>query len=213
MPIVILHGWGMSKSSKDKLIETAIELVWRNSYGSVSVDEICKTADVKKGSFYHFFPSKVDLAIAAMEQCYQDSKPFFEEIFSSKVPPEKRFDLLADKAYEKQAEIAEKYGRVCGCPFASLGSEMAGQEEIIREKVEATMGRYKKRYYEIAVLDLIEHGFLPESTNVKEKAEEIYTYVLGQIMMARIQNNLEPLKGSLKKGLRRIVGLDTSEIV
>lgn len=203
----------MSKSSKEKLVETAIELIWRNSYGSVSVDEICKTADVKKGSFYHFFPSKVDLAIAAMERCYQDSKPLFEEIFSSKRPPEERFDLLADKAYEMQAEIAKKYGRVCGCPFASLGSEMAGQGEIIREKVEATMGRYKKRYYEIAVLDLIEQGVLPESTDVKEKAQEIYAYVLGQVMLARIENNLEPLRSNLKRGLRQIVGLNTIEVV
>lgn len=203
----------MSKTTKDKLIDAAMELIWRNSYGSVSVDEICKAADVKKGSFYHFFSSKAELAVTAMEHYYQESKPFFEAIFSQSIPAEKRFDLLADKAYEKQAEIAQQYGRVCGCPFATLGSEMAGQEELIREKVESTLGRYKKRYYEITIMDLVDEGLLPEDTDVSQKAQEIYSYVLGQVMMARIQNSLEPLKGSFKNGLRRIVGLTNTETV
>jgi TetR/AcrR family transcriptional repressor of nem operon len=75
----------MSKTipdTKQMLIDTASELIWKNSYGSVSVDDICKAADVKKGSFYHFFPLKVDLAIAAMEEFYQSKKAVFDRIFS-----------------------------------------------------------------------------------------------------------------------------------
>jgi hypothetical protein len=36
--------------TKQKLIDTALELVCKSSYGSVSVDDICKASDVKKGS-------------------------------------------------------------------------------------------------------------------------------------------------------------------
>src|SRR5258707_1269333 len=116
----------MSKAipdTKQKLIDTALELIWRSSYGSVSVDDICKSADVKKGSFYHFFPSKVDLAIAAMEEAYKTIKPAYDTIFSSATLPLTRFENLADFIYESQQQAAIKYGRVCGCPCASLGSE------------------------------------------------------------------------------------------
>src|SRR5882724_8529825 len=112
--------------TKQKLIDTAHELIWKNSYGGVSVDDICKSANVKKGSFYHFFPSKVDLAIAAMEQSYRTVKPYYDSIFSPDTPPLQRFEKLADFTYESQREVAAKYGRVCGCPCASLGCEMAG---------------------------------------------------------------------------------------
>jgi len=44
-------------TTKQKLLETAMELIWVSSYGSVGVDDICKRAGVSKGSFYHFFPS------------------------------------------------------------------------------------------------------------------------------------------------------------
>ena len=57
--------------TRQKLIETAKNLIWTSSYGAVSVDDICRTANVKKGSFYHYFPSKQDLALAAMEEYQQ----------------------------------------------------------------------------------------------------------------------------------------------
>src|ERR1700704_4688159 len=101
--------------TKQKLIDTALELIWKSSYGSGSVDDICKAANVKKGSFYHFFSSKVDLAIAAMENFHQTIKPLYDEIFSPETPPLKRFERLADFIYERQAQAVAKYGQVCGC--------------------------------------------------------------------------------------------------
>lgn len=192
--------------TKQTLIDTALELIWKNSYGSVSVDDICKAADVKKGSFYHFFPSKVDLAIAAMEESYRETKPLYDAMFSPASPPVQRFEQMADFILAKQAEAAAKYGRVCGCPCASLGSEMAGQEEGIRAKFEDIAHR-QERYYENALRDMVAEGRLPETTDIKVLAQEIYTYLLGQMMIARIQNDLEPLKRDLKPGLLRLLGI------
>src|ERR1700761_7359982 len=104
------------QDTKQILIDTASELIWKNSYGAVSVDDICKAADVRKGSFYHFFPSKVDLATAAMEHSYQGMKINYDRIFSAETAPIERFEKLADFVYEGQMESAAKYGRVCGCP-------------------------------------------------------------------------------------------------
>jgi TetR/AcrR family transcriptional repressor of nem operon len=192
--------------TKQKLIDTALELIWKSSYGSVGVDDICKAADVKKGSFYHFFPSKVDLALAAMEETGRMSKASYDEIFSADRNPVERFERYADFVYEMQTQAAAKYGHVCGCPCASLGSEMAGQEEGIRKKFEEIVSS-QKRYFESAIRDMVAGGVLPDKTDVKIKAEEISTYFMGQLMMARIQNNLEPLKRDLKQGLLHLLGV------
>jgi len=193
--------------TKQTLIDTALDLIWKNSYGSVSVDDICKAAGVKKGSFYHFFPSKVDLAIAAMEESQRALKPRYDEIFSPASPPVERFAQLADFMVEKQEEAALKYGRVCGCPCAALGSEMAGQEDGIRAKFEEVAHR-QERYYENALRDMIAEGLLPATTDVKVTAQEIYAYFLGQTMIARIQNDLDTLKRDLKPGLLRLLGVE-----
>ena len=56
---------GRTSDAKEKLLRVAFDLIWEQSYGAVSVDDICERANVKKGSFYYFFPSKSDLAVAA----------------------------------------------------------------------------------------------------------------------------------------------------
>lgn len=193
--------------TKQKLIDTASELMWQVSYGSVSVDDICKTADVKKGSFYHYFKSKADLAIATMENYYEQSRAVFDEAFSPTRDPVERFDRLADVILEKQVEAFEKYGHVCGCPFAALGSEMAGQEDEIRAKVTEIFSRYEK-YYEQALRDMIALGMINKDIDIKARANKIHAFGMGQALMGRIQNSLEPFKRDLKVGWIRILDLE-----
>ncbi|HSH94300.1 MAG TPA: helix-turn-helix domain-containing protein, partial [Roseimicrobium sp.] len=47
--------------AKQRLMDAAQNLIWERSYGATSVDDICAKADVRKGSFYHFFRSKSEL--------------------------------------------------------------------------------------------------------------------------------------------------------
>lgn len=193
--------------TKEKLIDTALCLIWKQSYGSVSVDDICKAADVKKGSFYHFFSSKSDLAVEAMESFYKETKPRFDEIFSPATPPLVRLENMAKGVLEAQESALKQHGRVCGCPMSSMGSEMAGQDEAIRAKAGEIIRRHEK-YYASAVRDLIADGTLPASTDATVMASELYNYMLGKVLIARIHNTLEPLKTDLFKGFLRILGLN-----
>lgn len=199
----------MTTDTKTRLIDAATELIWKGSYGSVSVDDICRAANVKKGSFYHFFPSKVDLAISVMEESFNLLKPELDSIFSPDTPPLARFERLADSIYEFQSQVEAKYHQVCGCPFTSLGSEMAGQEAGIRAKF-ADIAHRRERYYMSALRDLVAEGRLPENTDVRVKAQEIYAYIVGQLVIARIENDLDTLKRDLKPGLLKILGVEDS---
>lgn len=193
--------------TKEKLIATALELIWQSSYGNVSVDGICKAAGIQKGSFYHYFPSKIDLALAALEQGFTDYKDRLDAVFSPTVSPIKRFEDFADICYEKQKEVYETYGKVCGCPMASLGSEMAGNDEKLRQKTAELFAR-KEKYYKSALRDLVAEGLLPKDIDIDVKATDIRSYIMGVMMMARIQNDLEYMRTDLKRGLMRIIGVN-----
>lgn len=52
--------------SKTRLLDAALTLVRSKGYAATSVDDICKHAGVTKGSFFHHFKSKDDLAVAAV---------------------------------------------------------------------------------------------------------------------------------------------------
>ena len=193
--------------TREKLIQTANELIWLNSYGSVSVDDICKTSGVNKGSFYYYFTSKAELAVAAMETSYQSLEKELHKVFSTTVSPVKRFENLATFVYEKQKQAHHKYGRVCGCPFASLGSEMAGNETTIQKKADEIFDRQGKIFMP-TLQEMIDAGQLPKETNKATKASQILAFIMGQVMMARIQNNLTGLKKGVKLGLFQTLGIN-----
>ncbi len=138
----------MSKpgATRDKLIQVAFDLIWDSSYGSVSVGDICERAGVLKGSFYHFFESKADLVVAAYEQHWQEKRPLMDRIFSAQVPPLERVRKWCEYICEVQREKAEKYGHVCGCPFASVGAETATSDEKIRCKSDRRRDPRRERH-------------------------------------------------------------------
>src|ERR1700744_6129784 len=96
--------------TRQKLIDTAMDLIWKSSYARVGVEEICKVADVRRGSFYYFFPSKVDLALAAMDETAKIMKPVYDDSFSAARAPVERFERFADMVIEGQEMAAAKYG-------------------------------------------------------------------------------------------------------
>jgi TetR/AcrR family transcriptional regulator, transcriptional repressor for nem operon len=178
--------------TKEKLLQVGFDLIWDSSYGSVSVDDICKRAGINKGSFYHFFPSKADLVVAAYEEHWQQHRPTMDRIFSPQVPPLERIQNMCRLIYADQREKADKYGHVCGCPYASVGSEIATLDEKIRAKSEQLMST-KRKYIESAMADAIREG----SVSVKDPVAASYTLqslLLGMMVEARVQNDLKVLE-------------------
>ena len=93
-----------------------MELIWVGSFGSTSVDQICERAEVKKGSFYHFFESKHALAMAAIEHGWETFKVELDQAFSASKPPVERLEAWIQQLIEEQVEMKAKHGRVLGCP-------------------------------------------------------------------------------------------------
>ncbi len=53
--------------TRAKLLNAAMAVIRAKGYAATSVDDICQAAGVTKGSFFHHFKSKEDLAVAAAE--------------------------------------------------------------------------------------------------------------------------------------------------
>ena len=187
--------------TRTKLLLTALELIWESSYGSVSVDDICNRAGVNKGSFYYAFKSKSELAVAAFEHHWNEKRPLLDEIFSPQVPPLTRLENYCDYAVRDQLAKYEKVGKLCGCPFSSIGSELSTQDEQIRRKAQELAERTMK-YLSTAIRDAIAEGSI-DARDPAELAREVFCYAKGLIMEAKIENNPDILK-CLKKGVFRL---------
>jgi TetR/AcrR family transcriptional repressor of nem operon len=56
----------LKTTTRDKVIQAAMELMRNRGYAATTVDDIVKEAGVAKGSVYHAFKSKEELAIASL---------------------------------------------------------------------------------------------------------------------------------------------------
>jgi len=196
---------GRVSDAKDRLLDAAIKLVWRNSYGSVSVEDICHEGGVKKGSFYHFFPGKNELVAAAFRKRWAEVRPDYDRMFSPTVPPIDRLRAFFSFSLEKQQALHQETGCVLGCPFSSIGTELVangtddgGLRDAIQELV-----RGKMRYIESAIRDAMSEGSI-RAGNASALAEMLYLYFEGALSQARIQNDLSLLKSVEENALHMI---------
>jgi|SRR6185437_14077305 len=194
--------------TKQRLLDTATELIWKNSYGAVSVDEICKQAKVMKGSFYYYFPSKISLALAVMDEMLNHAKLEIEPLFiTSEDVPSVRFEKWVDFIYSNQEQIFHKYGRVCGCPFATLCSEIADESNGLCNKFVEFRIWYQDCFSK-ALTELRLSGNLSSTTEIFTLTQEIFTNLMGYLVIARITNDLSPLLHSFKPWLIHSLKMD-----
>ena len=189
--------------SRQRLLSAARELLWLNSYGAVSVDDLCQRAAVNKGSFYHHFASKAELATAAFEAHWEEIRPALDAIFSAQVPPLERLDRYAAANLQIQAQKQQEYGCVLGCPYTTIGCEANAQETQLRAiaslKAERTI-----RYFAGAIRDAQAQGLVP-SGDPRTLAEECQAFAAGTAAQARISGSLVPFS-RLAAGMRRLLG-------
>src|SRR5437899_1851978 len=96
---------GRVSDARERLVAATIDLLRSESYGAASVDSICERAGVKKGSFYHFFRSKDELVIAALDAEWQSRRATLDALFSPTVPPLLRLKSYFASVHERQVQL------------------------------------------------------------------------------------------------------------
>lgn len=61
--------------TKTRIYQTALSLMEKKNYQSITIEEISKSAGVSVGAFYHYFKSKNDIFF----EIYQEADRYFEE--------------------------------------------------------------------------------------------------------------------------------------
>jgi TetR/AcrR family transcriptional repressor of nem operon len=195
-----------TSDAKQHLIEAARELWHSRSYAEVGVNEICEHAGVRKGSFYHFFPSKRDLALAVIDDFWRrDRQEFLALSTDSELKPLERIVRFVELQCSELETLADSYGTVPGCPFGNLAVEMSTQDEVLRERLDGLFAEVVG-FLEEAVEQAIAAGDVRPSDS-RRTALAMLAYIQGTFVVAKTSNDAGLVR-ELAPGLLRIAGQD-----
>jgi TetR/AcrR family transcriptional regulator, transcriptional repressor for nem operon len=189
--------------TRQRILSSARELFHGNNYADIGIKQICEAAKVQKGSFYHFFPSKRDLALAVIDDMADDwAHGFVHEAFDQNLPPMERLDYLIDAAYYWQKAAKDIEGRMPGCLFGNLVLEVSTRDDVLRAKLSAVFDKTKLRF-EQTLLEAVETGAI-SALDTGLTADAMLSYLEGMILLAKSRNDPELIQhlGPALKGIR-----------
>jgi TetR/AcrR family transcriptional repressor of nem operon len=177
---------------KDHLLDAGLKVMATRGYNGTSIQDIVSAADVPKGSFYTYFKSKEDFAIAALEKVTEERMQHNRHMLGNReIPPLERLT----RYFQENIGGCEN-NLNGGCFIGNMCQEMAESSEAIRLKV-----RQMLRNNTQAIEDLLEEAKL--NGNLKSKlpaatlAEFLFNAWEGTLMKMKASKCREPLNAFL----------------
>jgi TetR/AcrR family transcriptional repressor of nem operon len=188
----------MSLDTRERILQSAMELFAAKGYASTSIDEVLRKSAAKPGSLYHFFPGKEDLLIAVLDAHREkiDAMLLQPAWIGYDDPIERVFALLARYRMLIVATDCEY-----GCPIGSLALEMHKARKPVRERLSANFAAWTDAVHRcyLDAADRFEAG-----TNLRELAEFTLTTMEGGVMQSRTFRDVSYFDRSVKQ-LRQYV--------
>jgi TetR/AcrR family transcriptional regulator, transcriptional repressor for nem operon len=157
------------------------------SFHNIGIAEICEKADLNRGSFYHFFPSKLDLLLEVMETYITQFEEKFAEIAASKATPERKIRNLFVVPQKANKAWKAVHGTASGCFLGNMILELAGSEPLVRKKSKHALQRWGKAIEPIVAEYLVSTG--NPYLDVASAAEAIIGLQQGANVLAKAKND------------------------
>ena len=192
-------------SVRERLLDAADVLMYQHGYEAVGVADLCRVANARKGSFYHFFDSKQALALEMLDRAWQRTR---SELFAPTFGNEELGVLAAIDLYVKRlVRHLERFrlatDTVAGCRFGNFAAELAALDDAIRQRI-ADIFVDMQAIVASSVDRSIARGELAPSLDAAGFASDFIALMEGRMMLAKASRNPKDLS-SLGATARRLL--------
>lgn len=179
--------------SKTKLLNAAMNVIRAKGYAGTTIDDICAVAGVTKGSFFHHFKSKDELALAGVEHFSSMADGLFATApyNAAKDPLQRLLGYVDFRADILQGELPEYT-----CLLGTLVQETYDTHPAIRAACDAAMSAH------IAMLTrdiaLAKRRYAPKATwSVDSVGYFIQSVLQGSFIFAKAKQSPDIVRASL----------------
>lgn len=177
------------QDTKQLLLEAGAEVMIEKGYTNSGIQEVLSKVGVPKGSFYHYFDSKEDFALAIIEEFDRDFMAFLTPILTNEslTPKERLRSFCESKRECMRAANCRK-----GCLIGNLSQEMSDQSETLRRALSEVMEK-RLDAFAACIKEGQERGEITTAADARTIADLFSSSWEGAMMRAKTIKNLEPL--------------------
>jgi TetR/AcrR family transcriptional regulator, transcriptional repressor for nem operon len=176
--------------TRDLLIEEGLRSFLAYGYDGVGIGPVLSAANVPKGSFYHFFRSKEDFAVAVLEAYVARYAGFRESLKRDKTrPPLSRLRSHFD-ALEKELIADFPAG---GCLYGVLSQTLTTLRPVLRKRLQEAFQIWQESILEV-LLQAQNAGDLDPAINAKEAAAFLIDAYEGSLIRMKAEGIAPTLK-------------------
>lgn len=180
---------------RQTIIDGASQLFLLEGYDGVTVDKICAHTNSAKGSFYHFFESKEDLAVQLINDVWRRTEERMQETFSEEKPPLKRIRDELNYCYEGDFTVLGTAKYLTGCPIGTLSLSLGNKSDRIRRRVNFAFN-HMRHYYLTTFSEAVERGDI--GGDPASMADLMLVTIQGLGVMGRSTNSPAKVKQLVK---------------
>jgi len=173
--------------SKTKLLDAALYVIRSKGYSATRVEDVCEAAGLTKGSFFHHFKGKEDLAIEAARYWGEVTSALFAQApYHAPADPVER--VLAYIDFRKallQGELAEYT-----CLLGTMLQETYDTHPAIRVACEKSLSDHAATI-ELDIADALQSRGLNVSWTASSLAYYTQATIQGAFILAKAKNNSE----------------------
>ena len=118
------------------ILRAGFNKIYRHGFRATSINDIVTKANVTKGAFFHYFPSKNDLGYALTDEILKDMtlNRWIKPLSAYKNPVQGMINR-----YRKLMEETSDEDLAMGCPLNNLTQEMSSVDPIFRNKLQGVL--------------------------------------------------------------------------
>ena len=177
-------------NARDRIIETALDLFYRQGYLATGINQIIAESHVAKATFYSNCPSKEALCVAYLQARHGIWMGWLKDhVKNSKTDKEK---LLAVFSFLKQWMQESKFR---GCAFLNIASEVPLKDSKIRDEVIKHKNGLQKYLNEI-IVDTCDSKNISKTMNTESIAKVVYVLVEGAIVSSQNYSEVWPIESA-----------------
>ncbi len=179
-------------SSKDRIIEAANDLFYRQGYHQTGINQIIEESGVAKATFYSNFKSKEDLGVEYLRERDRVDTNATKNMVNGIADPFQKYMSIINGLLEYMKATDFR-----GCAFGNMAVEITDPNHPMRKEVKLHDDRFRSILKDV-IQDLKDSSPKYQHLDVDQLVDTYHLVVEGAIVASKNYNDTWPIERAVK---------------